>query len=96
MLLEQNDLVQKKLETEKSKEQCSSFSTSLMDSVKMLTLKLSLQQIELMFSIQPFFDQDDLIEKLSCQLLMKKQEQEFLKFTQELWQWIKKMWIMKN
>lgn len=96
MLLEQNDLVQKKLETEKSKEQCSSFSTSLMVSVKMLTLKLSLQQIELMFSIQPFFDQDDLIEKLSCQLLMKKQEQEFWKFTQELWQWIKKMWIMKN
>lgn len=96
MLLEQNDLVQKKLETEKSKEQCLSFSTSLMVSVKMLTLKLSLQQIELMFSIQPFFDQDDLIEKLSCQLLMKKQEQEFWKFTQELWQWIKKMWIMKN
>merc|ERR1712098_235120 len=83
MLLVRRDLTQKRLETERCREQCWSFSISWMVSLQMMTLRLLLLQTELTFLTPPCSDQEDLTEKSSSPLLQKKPERELCRSTPE-------------
>merc|ERR1712098_689633 len=69
MLLVRRDLTQKRLETERCREQCWSFSISWMVSLQMMTLRLLLLQTELIFLTPLYSDLEDWTEKSRARIM---------------------------